>query len=894
MSIPTFYRKGGQFVQVPGFVRLSGGFVPLSPLSLPSTPEMRGDPSFSITSIDNTALDHYGFTARRWYQRTIASMNLRNTDSEFNRNDNRPWNRTGNQRVTLALALFRMTGDLFLLDDSVRLMELAWNRMSVSGGRRYWAGYDQILDTVLSAGLVSAIMWACHNNRDLTSPMGHNYGAIADKYRNWLATDFLPYWCHPGTLQLRKYQQHTFVNGTRIMHYMGRIGGGGAWSAAQFFAERDSRMSFKLARDVTGPVGHGGRTCLVYNHLCDDSTTNTGGVLQYTTYIGGEISGYMDLMLEGFDPRLNATYFSWWANSFADLVCDDKGSGGGTGDRFARTIGGDLESTPPKNCSVDPNPTPGVELLGLRYNHCYRTRPPNHRLVLNAYNLLSAYDSRNRMGPYIYQFYPYQGTHEAPSLPGFAASQALNMIRGVQPESAEPAEPYLSDPFYNPVVAFRGAQGYGANATGGRGNGTAGSTQLALVTNLNDSGTGSLRAALTMTGKRVIVPRVSGYVRLASRIEPTGDFTFLGQLAPGGFGIRPNTLPKDISGYLRIVGVSNVIVRYLTVRSGENTIGYTSNDCIRVSSGASNVILDHVSASYATDEVAQLGTNADLVTLQNCLLAYPLELPGQPEPAHAYATLVYGTGRTSFVRSLIANVRERVPEVYATQKLQWVGNVVYNFRAGAVITVQSDNVLSYVDFQRNSYLPGPWTSTDKDVRFRNRSGIYNRRAQVFLEGNASRFAPDPTNLAGQKEMARVLSASPTTSPTDPQVVSEWVPSVSVDTPALPMLTAAEFRNLVLAGAGNSRYRDAIDARAVLEAQTGSGPSAAFTSASAAGGYPALPSGALPAMSDGVIGTAWRAANGESRLWYELDTGGTGRMIIENYADDIADGVWVEP
>jgi hypothetical protein len=404
--------------------------VPLSsPLPPSPTREMRGNPSFNINSLDNSIQDQYGVTARQWYQRTIDSMKLRNSDSDFDRNSNRPWNRGGNQRATMALALFRHTGDMFLLDDTVRLMELAWNRMTTSGGRRYWEGYDQILDTVLAAGLVSAVMWACHNNRDLTSPAGYNYGAIADKYKNWLVTDFIPHWGHNGTLELRKYQQHTFVNGTRIMHYLGRMGGGGAWTAQQFFNERNSRMNLKLSADVTGPVGHQGRMCLVYNHLCAGTMSNTGGVLQYTTYIGGEISGYMDLMFEGFDVRLNSEYFSMWANSFADLVCDDKGSGGGTGDRFARTIGGDLESDATKNCSTDPNPTPGVELLGLRYNHCYRSRPPNHRLVTNAYHLLSPYDSRNRMGPYIYQFYPYQGTVSVPSLPGFSSAQALHLIR---------------------------------------------------------------------------------------------------------------------------------------------------------------------------------------------------------------------------------------------------------------------------------------------------------------------------------------------------------------------------------------------------------------------------------------------------------------------------------
>jgi hypothetical protein len=450
---------------------------------------------------------------------------------------------------------------------------------------------------------------------------------------------------------------------------------------------------------------------------------------------------------------------------------------------------------------------------------------------------------------------------------------------------------YTSDPFYNSTIAFRGAVGYGANATGGRGDGTPGSTQIMFVDNLNDSGPGSLREALTAVGKRIIVPRVSGYVPLASRIEATGDFTFLGQLAPGGFGIRPDSLPKDISAYLRLSGISNAIVRYLTVRSGENSAGYTSNDCVRITN-STNIIVDHVSASYATDEIVGIA-GSDLVTVQNCLISYPLEYAGHPETTHGYAALVYNTGRTTMYRNLISSVRERVPEVYATEKLQWVGNVIYNSKSGSVLTVQSNNILSAIDFQRNTYKAGPWTDTDKDIRFRNRSGIYNRRVTTFLEGNASRFVTNINTLSEQQEMARVLAASPTTVPSDPAIVSEWVSTSSVGTPTLPMLTASQFYSSVLSTAGNNLYRDFIDSRAVSEATNTTGPSSMYTSASSAGGYPALDTGFLPTASDGIISDAWRSANEETREWYEIDSGGTGRMIIENYADDMADGVWVE-
>ena len=145
---------------------------------------------------------------------------------------------------------------------------------------------------------------------------------------------------------------------------------------------------------------------------------------------------------------------------------------------------------------------------------------------------------------------------------------------------------YLSDPYYDDVVAFEGAMGYGANATGGRGNGTLGDTTLVFVDNLNDTGTGSLRAALTGTGKRVIVPRVGGYVQLATEIKSeivNSDFTFLGQLAPGGgLAVRPAANPSWKMS-LWSNRANNVIVRYLSLRMGEtrgdSVCAYLSDAC---------------------------------------------------------------------------------------------------------------------------------------------------------------------------------------------------------------------------------------------------------------------------------------------------------------------------
>jgi hypothetical protein len=79
------------------------------------------------------------------------------------------------------------------------------------------------------------------------------------------------------------------------------------------------------------------------------------------------------------------------------------------------------------------------------------------------------------------------------------------------------------------LPAFPGAEGFGAKTPGGRGG------RVIEVTNLNDSGAGSLRAAVEASGPGVVVFRTGGTLTLNSSLTVTNPYlTIAGQTAPGG------------------------------------------------------------------------------------------------------------------------------------------------------------------------------------------------------------------------------------------------------------------------------------------------------------------------------------------------------------------------
>src|SRR3990167_7447240 len=182
------------------------------------------------------------------------------------------------------------------------------------------------------------------------------------------------------------------------------------------------------------------------------------------------------------------------------------------------------------------------------------------------------------------------------------------------------------------ALAFPGAEGHGALSTGGRGG------DVIMVTNLNNAGAGSFRAALTASGARTVVFNISGTITLESSVTiSNSNITIAGQTAPGE-GITLRRPENEGGGVIHIDnGVSDVIIRYIRIRSGNGTAAVGDN--IRIGH-SERVIIDHVSLSWSNDE--NLGVNCLAaecyikdMTVQNSIISEAL-MP------HSTATLISG------------------------------------------------------------------------------------------------------------------------------------------------------------------------------------------------------------------------------------------------------------
>lgn len=284
----------------------------------------------------------------------------------------------------------------------------------------------------------------------------------------------------------------------------------------------------------------------------------------------------------------------------------------------------------------------------------------------------------------------------------------------VNPEPTDPPViDTIIDDFATEIKAFPTAYGGGAYAKGGRGG------YVYHVTNLNDSGEGSLRWALAQPRPATVICDVSGIVDIESWLNLSGEYlTFAGQTAPkGGITISSSTYKR-----IRGRGLKNSIIRYLRIRipqGGDDAFElWADNGGANDTHETSNNILDHISVSYAGDEAMSIrGRNSFNNTYQNVLIAESKtgSLFGDSSKAHSYDN--------SFLNSLFFNVSHRHPNTASNGRVDIINNVVHDWQYRLTLA-RFDVKLNHIN---NFYSMGL------------KSGISSRSGATYLNISESQY-----------------------------------------------------------------------------------------------------------------------------------------------------------
>ena len=371
-------------------------------------------------------------------------------------------------------------------------------------------------------------------------------------------------------------------------------------------------------------------------------------------------------------------------------------------------------------------------------------------------------------------------------------------------------------------LAFPEAEGFGKYTSGGRGG------KVFIVSNLNDDGPGSLRDAIKKKERRIIVFAVSGTIALQSSLNiNTGDVTIAGQTAPGD-GICIRNYPVKVNA-------NNVIIRYLRFRLGDEA---SQQDDAISGTKQSDVIIDHCSMSWATDECASFYRNKNF-TLQWCIISESLNHSVHEKGDHGYGGIWGGMG-ASFHHNLIANHNSRLPRFSGSSTTPNTPDELVDFRNNVVYNWMSNNTYGgekgRYNMVNNYYKPGPSTKS-KNPWIVNPSSPYGL---FFLDGNV---------LHGSEAVSKDNKAGVKADHPDSVFVSK-----AYEVELINEQSAQKAFELVLQHAGASFKRDAVDTRLVEEVRSGNSTlgktqNGIIDSQNDVGGWPELKSMVAPQDTD---------------------------------------------
>ena len=368
-----------------------------------------------------------------------------------------------------------------------------------------------------------------------------------------------------------------------------------------------------------------------------------------------------------------------------------------------------------------------------------------------------------------------------------------------------------SSPETGLAIAFPGAEGFGKYTSGGRGG------KVFIVSNLNDKGPGSFREAAEAKEKRMIVFAVSGTIHLETRLSIKADVTIAGQTAPGD-GICLADQPISLGG-------DNIIVRYLRFRMGDK---YQRGGMVDGNGGddafggvrRKNIIIDHCSMSWSTDEVFSVYAG-DSTTLQWNLISEPLnysyhfETGDKDYEHHGYGG-IWGGLHLSAHHNLFAHCNNRNPRFNGTrhtptEMVDYINNVIYDWGGNTIYAGEGGDY----NIINNYFRYGP--STSKNVRYRIVNPGKNDKIDFgkwYVNGN---YVHEANDVSKNNWLGIVMGNGGT---------EEDKKNTIIDKPhaAEPMITqdAEDAYGAVLKWVGASYKRDTLDERIINDVKNKTG------------------------------------------------------------------------
>ncbi|KAF8595364.1 polysaccharide lyase family 1 protein [Ceratobasidium sp. AG-I] len=383
------------------------------------------------------------------------------------------------------------------------------------------------------------------------------------------------------------------------------------------------------------------------------------------------------------------------------------------------------------------------------------------------------------------------------------------------------------------ILAFPGAEGFGANALGGRG-----------------GGTGSFRDAVSQPN-RIVVFAVGGVIKITDRIVVSNHVTIAGQTAPGG----------GITVYGNGLSYSNAhhtITRYIRFRMGKG--GDSGKDGITIADGH-DMIFDHISASWGRDETFSINGDVSNITISDSIIAQGLE-------THSCGGLIQTDGGVSIIRSLYIDNKTRNPKVKGVN--EFVNNVVYNWGGGGGYIAGDSDGPSYANIMNNVFISGPSTSVSPFTRG-------NANFHTYVQRNYY----DPSVLDGWE----LSQSTDNYSGVDFQTTRYNYPTVA------NLLAPLDAYAKVIAGVGASKVRDAVDTALINQVKS-LGKSGALISDETVSPWNSggpIAGGTAPTDTDGDgIPDSWETANGLNINSNDAmaDKNGDGYANIENYINSL--------